>query len=58
MTENEIIIKRKVSVDRRGYLRLTLPKVLGDALKLENGSDIGLIWKGSHILLCPWPEVA
>lgn len=53
--ENEIIVKRRVNVDSRGSVRLTIPKALAQGLGLKDKSEVGIVWKGSHLQLVPWP---
>lgn len=52
--ENEIIVKRRVNVDSKGCVRLTIPKALAQGLGLKDKSQVGIVWKGTHLQL--WPE--
>ena len=53
LPQKDLVFHRKALTDRRGQTRISLPKVIAEAL----GHDLALIWRDGRAVLLPWPEV-
>ncbi len=52
---SELVYKRKLTTDRRGHYRLSVPPEIATALGC---GPLGLIWKGGYLVVATWPMEA
>jgi len=53
LPQKDLVFHRKALTDRRGQTRISLPKVIAEAL----GRDLALVWRDGRVVLLPWAEV-
>ena len=54
MPEKELVFKRKITKSKNGQARISLPRVIAEAM--GGCGSVGLIWRGGSVVIAPWPE--